>query len=165
MEKLFISDIGSSAFSNIHELREIYLSNNDLTNIYDGTFIDLTSLEYLDLSMNKLRNLSRYSLTGTFQLKYLNLSSNCLTVSDIFSTSSSNQMTLDLSFNKITEFQFEHGAGRIENLNLSHNLLTNINDCFPTFEVTNLSNNKLKFATNISCFSKNERSIYLKFCI
>lgn len=161
MEDVHLQDLSSAAFTTMNYLREIHLSRNDLTTIKDGVFSSLPALEIIDLSMNKIRNLSRYFLTGTTNLKMLNLSCNLLIALDMFAINSANQLVLDLSFNNLTSFQFEHAAGKLDALNLSHNLLHEINDCFPTFRVTNLMNNNLTSLTDVSCFTKQEGGFYL----
>ncbi len=47
LEKNSIKEIAKNAFKNLHELRELYLNDNKIENIIDGTFSDVPVLEKL----------------------------------------------------------------------------------------------------------------------
>lgn len=153
LEYLHITDLSTQAFDSLYHLRALHLVGNDLNTIQDRVISNLQSLEYLDLSINKIQNISKYSFKNTTNLKMLNLSSNLLTSFDLYSINSINRIVIDLSFNNISTFQFEDVTLMIEALNLSHNSLSEINDCFPTYKIIDLSNNNLKSIPSVSCSS------------
>lgn len=161
MENLDILELSSETFARWDFLKIINLARNDLTLIENGTFSSLPSLEYVDISMNALKNISPFAFMGPMNLKFLNLSHNFLKFFDMSSISVAKQLNLDLSFNNLTRFDFQYAAGKVEVLNLSHNSLTEIKDCFPTFKIINLSHNHLKSSTNVNCFTKYDETVYL----
>lgn len=64
---------------NAKSLKRIWLSQNDLEEIEDNSFLGATALEILTLHNNKIAKISDKAFNGLFQLKSLELQENALT--------------------------------------------------------------------------------------
>lgn len=112
-----LSEIGSLVY--FRQIRKLVLSNNKLTAIDLGPFVNL--LEELDLSGNSLTELS---FAGAKSLKTVIASNNSLTSCTGLSGSDLADLTyIDASHNKLTSFTCSY-AKALKNVNLSYNELT-----------------------------------------
>jgi len=57
-------------------LKQLLLSDNQITNLKDDGLSDLPNLEFLDLTRNAITEVSRFAFRGLNELKYLNLQQN-----------------------------------------------------------------------------------------
>lgn len=112
-----LSEIGSLVY--FRQIRKLDLSNNKLTAIDLGPFVNL--LEELYLSGNSLTELS---FAGAKSLKTVIVSNNSLTSCTGLSGSDLADFTyIDASHNKLTSFKCSY-AKALKNVNLSYNELT-----------------------------------------
>lgn len=119
-----LSEIGSLVY--FRQIRKLDLSNNKLTAIDLGPFVNL--LEELNLSGNSLAELS---FAGAKSLKTVFVSNNSLTSCTGLSGSDLTDLTyIDASHNKLTSFKCSY-AKALKNVNLSYNELTScdLDDC------------------------------------
>lgn len=119
-----LSEIGSLVY--FRQIRKLDLSNNKLTAIDLGPFVNL--LEELNLSGNSLAELS---FAGAKSLKTVFVSNNSLTSCTGLSGSDLTGLTyIDASHNKLTSFKCSY-AKALKNVNLSYNELTScdLDDC------------------------------------
>lgn len=119
-----LSEIGSLVY--FRQIRKLDLSNNKLTAIDLGPFVNL--LEELNLSGNSLAELS---FAGAKSLKTVFVSNNSLTSCTGLSGSDLADLTyIDASHNKLTSFKCSY-AKALKNVNLSYNELTScdLDDC------------------------------------
>lgn len=119
-----LSEIGSLVY--FRQIRKLDLSNNKLTAIDLGPFVNL--LEELNLSGNSLAELS---FAGAKSLKTVIVSNNSLTSCTGLSGSDLTDLTyIDASHNKLTSFKCSY-AKALKNVNLSYNELTScdLDDC------------------------------------
>lgn len=151
MSNLGIEIILPAALNPLDELRELYLSKNKIHRLPDGLLNSLTKLEVLDLSGNRLETVSEHFMIGLGNMRVLNLSANRLVNFDTSSLYSKKKLNVDLSFNYITEFNFEDASGIAQSLNLSHNLIRKIGGCLSLIEVIILQHNELEDISNITC--------------
>lgn len=92
-------------FDNVPLLEELYLNNNHIETIEDGT-LRLPNLKHLDLSHNKLKELSNLIFKDCTQLEYLDLRSNHITFirRSIYNLNSLQYLNLDN--NRISDVYF-----------------------------------------------------------
>ena len=60
----------------VKTLKKLDLSNNEMADLRQGSFVDVVSLEHLDLSKNRLTELKRSALHRLPRLKTVDLSHN-----------------------------------------------------------------------------------------
>lgn len=109
--------VSKDHFSNLRNLRELYLGNNRLVDV-DFSDNNLDRLEILDLSYNQIKSLHRIAFSSFLNLKYLNVSRNQIkwmssTTLQIFA----NLETLDISLNYLTSFPYSNLPNSIVNFN------------------------------------------------
>ncbi|XP_043941387.1 podocan [Protopterus annectens] len=167
-----LQKIPTGAFTNLHDLRELYLQNNYITNegIDDETFTKLSSMEYLDLSSNNLtqipaglprnivilhleknaiKSIPKGVLTQIRNLEYLLLQNNKIKAKDIHPLSFLGLKKLHTVhlYNNMLERIPSGLPRRAKTLMLLHNQITEIaRDDFSTTYVLmelNLSYNKI----------------------
>lgn len=159
-----LKHLHSDIFKRNPELRQFYLHDNEINKIESDLFNSKTDLKLLDLSRNKLDFIPNFEMKN---IKHLDLSSNNITLLDLNYDShekkkSASIVELILSFNQISECaELEERRTDILHLDLTHNVITNLND-FPSFlnlEVLILVDNKL---TDLSLHNFEERFPSLK---
>lgn len=145
------------AFGNVN-LKDIYLSHNNINSIEPNTF---PNLELLDLSYNKLGHLKANVFSGLYVEKSLNLSFNPLSsLEGVFNHSKIKNVTLtDISLTKLTPKDLV-GLDFIEHLNLNDNgireLSNNTFDQLPKLKHIWLDNNSIQILpSNLFGFNKN----------
>ncbi|KAK3549547.1 hypothetical protein QTP86_003954 [Hemibagrus guttatus] len=128
-----ITKLGNGTFSGSLSLRNIDLHNNVILEIEEGAFDSLLNLTDLDLSVNSISCINDFNL---FQLSLLNLSKNSLTS---FQSIDSNQefelLYLDLRENKMHYFPVLPRRNQIIYLDLSRNQLHSLNSTGPEDEL------------------------------
>ncbi|KAJ8924274.1 hypothetical protein NQ315_007066 [Exocentrus adspersus] len=72
----FISSLSDDAFFGLHDLKELYLNNNNITAIPNPCFKDLTSLTHLNLGGNKLTSFNFGTFDNLVSLEVLDISNN-----------------------------------------------------------------------------------------
>nr|XP_058952955.1 G-protein coupled receptor GRL101-like [Pocillopora verrucosa] len=81
LEELWLQDnnfteLPPNLFQDLKSLKELYLSNNKLKSLPDGLFNSLSKLTYLDLSNNELENLPAYAFKNIRAVKFLKMEYN-----------------------------------------------------------------------------------------
>lgn len=106
-----IGILSSDMLADLHDLNELYLSNNKLTdmNANFDVFSNLKELTFLDLSNNTIQHVPRHMFYGLQNLIEINMAHNKLYV---------------------LPFQVFEGMRKIEKIDLSHNLLMTFLDNF-----------------------------------
>ena len=148
-----IKNLDGVNFSNLVMLKELNFTGNKIEH-FDSAKKGISKLQSLDLSNNKMTSLS---LSGLHRLTYLNAENNNINQLDLrelsvltninlsknkiynFSYTFPNMETLDLSINKITEFQLPN-CHALKELDISDNPL----DTFKTFNRCSLNKLKLR---------------------
>ncbi|KAM6456419.1 podocan isoform 1-T2 [Liasis olivaceus] len=130
-----LEKIPTGAFSELSELREIYLQNNKLTNegMDNETFWKLSSLEYLDLSSN---NLSQIPPGLPRNIVLLHLEKNSIrSIGNDVLTQIKNLEYLLLHNNKLKAHEIHplafHGLKKLHTVHLYNNLLEKIPSGLP----------------------------------
>ena len=143
-----IKTLHNDKFENI---KELYLSGNNILNIIDLKGIKLDNLEILDLSNNKINNISVFKDIKLRKLKKLYFQNNKLVnIDDLKYLELEKLELLDLTKNKIKDINiFEKKyIYQMKELYISSNELTNIsflNDiCLNELEILNIGDNQIE---------------------
>lgn len=90
-------------FLKSNDIENIYLNNNELTEIVDGSFMNLQNLTVLDLSNNKIDNIKSGAFVNIMNIKVLRLNCNQLSSfkGELFNTGTSLEV-LDISNNQLS---------------------------------------------------------------
>ena len=137
LTKLDLSGNNIKSISNLNltKLLILNLSNNKISIIKNDTFSCLSKLAVLDLSFNQIKKIKHDSFKNVQNLIDLNLSNNII---EKLSRGAFNNLKkllhLDLHNNKITKipkFLFHSDLLMLEYINLSHNLLTEMELYWP----------------------------------
>lgn len=126
-------------------LKEIRLSNNQLTKVYSGTFGSLEGLEAILISNNRIRVLQRHSFRFLPSLSHLIISDNLLRhISAGSFANLPSLVRLELQNNLLNQFSFSHfeNCSNPFHLNLSHN---HISSCEADNVVINLESLDFRF--------------------
>ncbi|CRK98115.1 CLUMA_CG011483, isoform A [Clunio marinus] len=122
----------SGMFEDLHNLNELYLGSNKLTNFSksDEVFHNLKQLTILDLSNNTINNIERHMFNGLDSLIKINMSNNKLYILpyQVFESMKSVEV-VDLSYNMLISFLdnfFVHNT-KMKVLKLDHNRIAKIN--------------------------------------
>ena len=103
-------------FERFKDLRKLFLAENNLNHLGNGSFIGLSELRELDLSFNNLDHLGHHSFTGLSNLRALDLSENSIReISHKSFKGLSNLTFLDLSYNEVTYID-SHAFSDLTNL-------------------------------------------------
>lgn len=133
----------------IHEkLKEIRLSNNQLTKIYSNTFKSLANLEAIIISNNRIRNLQSESFSYLSKLSHLIISDNLLSHISFRSFANLPYLTkVELQNNLLNQFSFVYfeNVSTPLHLNLSYNQISvcDAGNIILNLEVLDLSYNSL----------------------
>uniref|UniRef100_A0A0N5ADB9 LRRNT domain-containing protein n=1 Tax=Syphacia muris TaxID=451379 RepID=A0A0N5ADB9_9BILA len=134
LRKNHITTLQRGAFIGLGNLKILDLSGNLLETVPSQAFQEAAVLEKLDLSSNLITEFAPDALDGLNDVKILNISRNQLesvNLAYLIGASASTLETLDLSHNKISKISNNPSSPHFSsllNLNLSSNLLTNIDD-------------------------------------
>lgn len=156
LQILDISNIGlrtvqSELFSKSPSLRAIYLKNNKLTEITDGTFNNLRNLTIVDLSNNNIMTIKPGAFINAMNIRSLSLKGNQLSAfkGEIFNTGTGLE-ELDISDNQLsylfpTSFRIHPRLKRLIASNNKFNFFpASIIAGLQFLEHIDLSNNQLK---------------------
>ncbi|KAF7278687.1 hypothetical protein GWI33_008096 [Rhynchophorus ferrugineus] len=129
LESNKIETVPSNLFKpEVHaKLKNLRLSNNELTTIETGTFRSLGSLFEVSLSENKIANLQMESFADLPQLNKIILSNNLISrIGPGAFSNLSSLRKLDLQFNELTELSFKQFVNLTSplSLNLSFNAIS-----------------------------------------
>lgn len=93
----------SDLFAKSSKIEEIYLNNNDLVEISDGTFVNLRNLTVVDLSHNNINNIRPGAFVNAMNIRELYLKGNQLNSfkGEFFNTGTSLEI-LDISDNQLS---------------------------------------------------------------
>jgi protein toll len=111
----------TSTFGSLKHLKLLHLQNNAIGEIVKETFKDLTNLEEINLSGNRIAKIHHFAFNQNEKLKIINLSKNK------YSGEHNSQFIL-----------LENVVGA-ENINLSYNLITQIDDIVRLYNKVNLT--------------------------
>ena len=154
-----ISDLGGIQNKEFSNLSDLYLANNQLTNV--DVLSSLTNLQKLNLGTNQLTNVD--VLSNLTNLQMLDLSSNQLTNVDVLSSLTNLQM-LDLSSNQLTNVDVLSSLTNLQYLSLNSNQLTNVDSLsnLTNLQELDLVNNQL---TNVDSLSSlvNLKQLWLSY--
>lgn len=142
-----------STLSHLHNLEELFLDYNLLTDVKVTTFHDsrsltsLSSLKKLVLSSNRLNLIEADAFKGFDSLSALTLADNQLSslykgmLSDLDSL-----LYFDVSNNKLITIDDKtfHGVGQLKYINMSHNRLTTFPHSLPMLEWLDVSHNLIR---------------------
>ncbi len=132
---------GSSAFSSMTELTELYLHSSGIREL--SSLANCKKLEKLDISNNSITSIA--ALSDLKELTYLDINSN--QISDISVLSSYPKLKeLRANNNQISDLSALASASELEHLNVSNNLLTDINILSSLQKITylNFAHNQVK---------------------
>ncbi|XP_014242709.1 toll-like receptor 7 [Cimex lectularius] len=143
-----------SGLTGLRRLQNLFLQNNDISEVTSESFNGLTSLRVLNLSSNKLESLPENLFASTRDLREIHLQNNSLyeLARGLFHRLEQ-LLVLDLSVNQLSSNQIDDGTFvgliRLIILNLSHNTLTRIDartfkDLF-FLQILDLRNNSIGF--------------------
>lgn len=125
-----INAIDVLAFHGVRRLKELILSSNKITHLYNNTFSAIPNLRNLDLSYNQLQSLQPGHFHGLRKLQNLHLRSNGLKQILIRTFLECRSLEfLDLGYNRlrsITRTTF-FGLFKLKELRLEHNQFSRIN--------------------------------------
>ena len=131
IRNISIDEISKDLFENYTNLKEVDISNNNISIISNRSFIYLKELNILNISKNKITNLSSDSFSGLKKLSELYLSDNLINVMDDFLFNSTMLLKkLDVSHNRLQSINnnvFRHLID-LEEIVLHHNQITSLND-------------------------------------
>ncbi|XP_010753891.2 toll-like receptor 13 isoform X1 [Larimichthys crocea] len=130
-----INRINKNDFGNLSKVRILFLYENEISDVDDGSFLFMVSLTRLYMSTNKLTNLTANLFQGLSKLTLLDLSSNSIQlIHPLAFQFLSSLQTVKLDTNKlrqITDIQPILQLPHLHNLSISTNL-------FPSFETKDL---------------------------
>jgi Leucine-rich repeat (LRR) protein len=155
-----ITNLDNDIFSNLTQLRILFLSGNKITNLDKDIFSNLTQLRILYLSDNKITNLDKDIFSNLTQLQQLDLSNNNISHldEDIFSNLSQLE-NLILSDNNLTNIENFSNLTQLQMLDLYNNKLTNLDkDIFKNLtqlQILCLNDNKLTTIPSSITFCRN----------
>lgn len=138
-----LKKIDETLFENLHWLRKIDLTANEISVIEPGAFRHLRNLEHLILDNNEIKSLHKSKLFGLHNLKSLSIKNNVLdNLSGHLFRHLINLENLDLSHNKLTTLDKNQFNVNLKSLNVANNQIEEIS---VNFLVINLKGNYEKF--------------------
>ncbi|KAK4883069.1 hypothetical protein RN001_006388 [Aquatica leii] len=119
-----LSQIQSYAFANLMKLEVLSLAYNNIAYIDDILFSSLIELKVLNISHNRLNTIKDNAFLYLNKLENATFSYNRLRQTPKFNLSHDQLQDVDLSFNELTQFDFDNISSH--NLNLSNNKIDSI---------------------------------------
>ncbi|CAB0008831.1 unnamed protein product [Nesidiocoris tenuis] len=143
-----------SGLTNLRRLQNLYMQNNDISELYSESLTGLTTLRVLNLSSNKIESIPEGFFASSRDVREIHLQNNSLYElgRGVFHRLEQ-LLVLDLSTNQLSSNQIDDGTFvgliRLIILNLSHNSLTRIGaktfkDLF-FLQILDLRNNSISF--------------------
>lgn len=149
LNHLAIDTIEDNAFDTAGNLEALFLEGNRLSNFPSGVLRGAKKLETLVLTSNKINSIA-YAFKSNVYLSELYVDKNELTKLPTFSNTAQLKI-VNASHNKLADINSAQFARQvnIEDIDLSNNLLTNLNLQLPSrrLKTVDLSNNQLKSLT------------------
>lgn len=143
------NQIDTVTFRNPLSIKQLFLSNNSLTNI--NGFSNLTNLQLLDLSFNNIGPLHIAALSKIEKLEHCNLAHTGLSEIHFGTFGSQKELrTLDISYNNLGTINFDMFSpyfGKLEKLFINGNNLTSLGGSMhvsivlPALKIVGLSDN------------------------
>ena len=149
LSKNRVNNAGFGVISQLHYLRELRLTDNELQGMLDSRILELHNLEILDLSSNKLSALPD-GIDSLSSLHTLILAGNRMTSIPLKILASTGLAVLDVSQNKLQGALLPRGARELpslRSLDISNNALTSITDGplpMPSLKTLNAMENRLQ---------------------
>uniref|UniRef100_A0A6P7FN44 Leucine-rich repeat-containing protein 15-like n=1 Tax=Diabrotica virgifera virgifera TaxID=50390 RepID=A0A6P7FN44_DIAVI len=158
-----------NTFPSSTTLRELYLSENNISIIDDFAFGHMTALTHLYLNNNKLKSFNAYTITSGFNIKYLNLGNNSfegLMDTALYNLKSLTYLNLDGNkFKNISMGKLINNLESVKVVSMANNLLTRITkeffDPLINLEVLNLAFNKISDIGNAFRHMENLKTLIL----
>lgn len=160
LENCYITTIPKE-IENLTALNELFLSNNDITDLNNVDFTKLTSLSVLELNNNAITDIT--SLLNIESLQVLKLSGDAITSEMIpVSISLPNLEELDMSYNELTYIPISFETFQsLKCLYLNNNKITSVPSMYlQNLTIFDVSNNE--FLSPSDCFSKLKDPTYRK---
>ncbi|XP_067618884.1 chaoptin [Eurosta solidaginis] len=103
LSKCALKQMSGDLFATLQDLKHIYLNNNNLQEINDGSFVDLWNISSIDLSDNQITSIRPSAFVNVMKLKRLNLRGNQLSAfkGEFFNTGTGLE-ELDISQNHLS---------------------------------------------------------------
>jgi Leucine-rich repeat (LRR) protein len=162
LKQLFIGNnklttLANGSFNGLNKLEELYLDSNTLTTIAPGSFDDLASLKLLDLNSNSLRRVEGW-FQNLYNLEALVINSNNInTIMPNAFSGLTNLRSLNLYGNPLVQLNDSNilqGLFTLNTIQLQYCSLTDID--------TNVFTNVNLVGKNSAIYIKGNRSIYIK---
>jgi len=125
-----IASIADAPFLKMKQLWRLQLNGNQLSNITVGLFSQLLAIQILDLSSNKIGYVEKKSLDSNRHLQAVRLDNNQLSSMSGLFTNLSGLMWLNISSNRITEFDYSMLPANLRWLDISHNRISDLGNYF-----------------------------------
>lgn len=125
-----ISNIADAPFLNMKQLWRLQLNGNQLTNITVGLFNQLLAIQILDLSSNQITSVERGSLDSNRHLQAVRLDNNQLSSMTGIFNNLSNLMWLNISSNKLAEFDYSMLPVNLRWFDISHNQISELGNYY-----------------------------------
>lgn len=151
LNNLGIRYVSPGAFKELANLKRIYLSSNNITDLASDVFKNNEKLTVLDLSHNTIREVNSFMLNEKKMYPIsLNLSHNQIDLLEkqLFQTVFFNLSSLDLSYNKIVDFDIRQINSNISSIDLSHNDILGTRGCLYSIPKLRISHNLIKVLEN-----------------
>ena len=152
LEQLFLKGITFELLKNVDfkELKELYLSNNYISNIIQLEKVKFDELEKLFLNDNEISNIKVLEMCNFGKLKELNLSNNYIANIEVLAlVKFDNLEKLKLNNNKITDIKALEKCNfkKLKEIYLNNNKITGINTLenwnFKNLKILNVSHNQI----------------------
>ncbi|XP_068674807.1 vasorin-like [Montipora foliosa] len=152
LQETQVSNIPQNAFTGLHNLERISVSENPLVSVAGDAFEGLTSLAYLFLDNNNLTQVSVDSLRGmTALIKFTASRNNLNTLPDGIFADTVNLRKLHLDHNKLTSVSSTllTGLTKVDFLAMSNNMISDVsttafNSMASSLVHLNLDHNRLR---------------------
>ena len=125
-----IDNIAEAPFLKMKHLWRLQLNGNQLSNITVGLFSQLAAIQILDLSSNKIGFVEKKSLDSNRHLQAVRLDNNQLSSMSGLFNNLSGLMWLNISSNRITEFDYSMLPANLRWLDISHNRISDLGNYF-----------------------------------
>ena len=125
-----INDIVGASFLKMQNLWRLQLNNNKLSKVTVGLFKEMKSLQILDLSANIIKEVEKGSLDFNQKLQAVRLDANALENMEGLFVNLHNLIWLNVSDNKISQFDYNFLPVNLRWLDISHNQLSELGNYF-----------------------------------
>ena len=125
-----INSVIGASFLKMANLWRLQLNNNKLSKVSVGLFKEMKSLQILDLSANKINKVEKGSLDSNQKLQAVRLDANELETIEGLFVNLHNLIWLNVSDNKISQFDYTFLPVNLRWLDISHNQIGELGNYF-----------------------------------